>query len=451
MKRLDRATRYTIIICIGLVIFNVVFGFVLSTVAARAMRTQINERMLDISNTAAAMLNGDELAKIDADDYGSPEYESVMKTLTYFQDNIELEYIYCIIQVSEKEFVFGVDPTIEDPGEFGAPIVYTDALYNASKGKAGVDETPYADEWGIFYSSYSPVFDSNGDVAGIVAADFSADWYQNKVKQLHYIIASFISFALLCSVILAILIAGQYNKFFVALIRQMNGLSNGIQLLMDEVDPGGGNDGYSHINDADVDKNLRDAIRLLEEKIVIMQMRLTKQIEIIRSHAYIDALTGINNRTSYMEYLQILEGKMRTNKDIMFSVVVFDINQLKLINDELGHDQGDRLIIETANEIREVFGGNRIYRIGGDEFVAILDNPDPSVLISKLKNIIDKKNKIMPIFKEPGIDMSISVGYATFDPATDKTYSDVFHRADDAMYIDKREFYKTHEDRRNQR
>ena len=93
MKKLDRATRYTIIICVGLVIFNVIFGYVLSTVAAKAMRTQINERMLDISNTAAAMLNGDELARITADDYGSPEYENVMKTLTYFQDNIELEYI----------------------------------------------------------------------------------------------------------------------------------------------------------------------------------------------------------------------------------------------------------------------------------------------------------------------------------------------------------------------
>ena len=451
MKKLDRATRYTIIICIGLVIFNVIFGCVLSTVAAKAMRTLINERMLDISNTAAAMLNGDELARITADDYGSPEYENVMKTLTYFQDNIELEYIYCIIQVSEKEFVFGVDPTIEDPGEFGAPIVFTDALYAASKGKAGVDEKPYVDEWGTFYSSYSPVFDSNGDVAGIVAADFSADWYQNKIKQLGHIIMIFISVALIVSIFLAIAIAGQYSKFFVTLIRKMSDLSSGIQTLMDEVEVADESDGYFTVSEADIDKDMHDAIKLLEEKIVIMQMRLTKQIEIIRSHAYIDGLTGLNNRTSYMEYLQILEEKMRYDQNLVFSVVVFDINQLKMINDDLGHDQGDRLIIETANEIREVFGGNRIYRIGGDEFVAILDNQDPSDLIAKLRIIIDKKNKVMPVFKDAGIDMSISVGFAAYNPETDKTYTDVFHRADNAMYADKRAFYQTHEDRRRSR
>ena len=451
MKKLDRATKYTIVICIGLVIFNVIFGFALSYVAVKAMRTQINERMLDISNTAAAMLNGDELARITADDYGSVEYENVMKTLTYFQDNIELEYIYCVIRVSEKEFVFGVDPTIEDPGEFGSPIVYTDALYNASKGKAGVDEIPYADEWGVFYSSYSPVFDSNGDVAGIVAADFSTDWYQNKISQLKIIIIAFVAASLLISVSIAILIARQYNKFFLALVDKMNVLSNGIQTLINEADPGDEIDGYFSLTDTDSDKSMGDSIKILEEKIVVMQMRLTNQIEIVRSHAYIDTLTGINNRNSYMEYLQILENKMADNPDIVFSVVVFDINQLKMINDDYGHDRGDQLIVTIAKEIHDIFGGNRVYRVGGDEFVAILDEPDPSDKIAKLKEAVAKKNNSESIINDPDFEIAISVGFAAYDPDIDRTYSDVFQRADNAMYVDKRAFYMTHEDRRKRR
>ena len=111
-----------------MILFNLAFGVILSKAALKAMRAQIDERMLDISNTAAAMINGDDLAKMTADDQGSPEYQRVMENLTYFQDNIELSYIYCIMQVGEREFVFGVDPTIENPGEFGSPIVYTDAL-----------------------------------------------------------------------------------------------------------------------------------------------------------------------------------------------------------------------------------------------------------------------------------------------------------------------------------
>ena len=448
MKKYDRVTKYTIIICIGLIIFNIVFGYVLSAVAIKAMRTQINERMLDISNTAAAMLNGDDLVMITSDDYGSAEYERVMKTLSYFQDNIELEYIYCIRQVSEKEFVFGVDPTIEDPGEFGSPIVYTDALYNASKGMASVDMVPYTDDWGVFYSSYSPVFDSDGDVAGIVAADFSAEWYQNKVRQLYFIIVTFISFGLVCSICLAITIASQYEKFFNALIRKMNDLSNGIQTLINEVDPLGDANGDFSTNEADTDAGMRDAIKVLEEKIIIMQMRLTKQIEIIRSHAYIDTLTGINNRNSYMEYLDILEDKLKSNPDMVFSVVVFDINQLKMINDDYGHDMGDKLIITIADEIRKVFGGNRIYRVGGDEFVAILDEPDPSAKITLLKDRIALRSKEKPIRKDLDLEIAISAGCAAYDPDTDRNYSDVFHRADNAMYTDKKAFYQTHIDRR---
>ena len=451
IKKLDRATKYTILICIGLVIFNVIFGFVLSRVAINALRTQINERMLDISNTAAAMLNGDELARIQADDYGSPEYENVMKTLTYFQDNIELSYIYCIIQVSEKEFVFGVDPTIEDPGEFGSPIVYTDALYNASKGTAGVDEIPYADEWGEFYSSYSPVFDSKGNVAGIVAADFSADWYHQRIRQLFYIIVAFISAALIVSIFMAISIARQYNKFFIALVDKMNDLSNGIQTLVKEVDSGEDDFGYFALSDMESDKSVKDSVKLLEEKIVIMQMRLTNQIEVIRSHAYIDGLTGVNNRNSYMEYLQILEGKIISDPGLVFTVIVFDINQLKMINDDFGHDQGDKLIIEVAKEILQVFGGNRIYRVGGDEFVAILDDPDPTEKIYQVKELLAKKNAQLPILDDSNFEVGISIGFATYDPEIDRTYSDVFHRADNAMYADKREFYKTHEDRRMKR
>ena len=107
-----------------------------------------------------------------------------------------------------------------------------------------------------------------------------------------------------------------------------------------------------------------------------------------------------------------------------------------MINDDFGHDEGDKLIIEVSKDILQVFGGNRIYRVGGDEFVAILDDPDPSEKILKVKELLAKK---------------ISIGYATYDPEIDRTYSDVFHRADNAMYVDKREFYKTHEDRRMKR
>jgi len=448
MKRRDRITKYTIVVCIVLIIYNLVFGYALSDVATRDTRAQIEARMLDISNTAAAMIDGDALGKITKEDYGAPEYEKVMKTLTYFQDNIELDYIYCIMQAGEKEFVFGIDPTIEDPGEFGSPIVYTDALYNASRGVADVDDIPYEDAWGTFYSAYSPVFDSNGNVAGIIAVDFDAEWFQGEVRHLYSIVASFILFALACSVILAIAIASQYRRFFSDLMSKMNSLASGIDTLIHEADIGHESDDYMSLVHVDDYKGMRDGIDLLGEKIGVMQMHLKEQIDIVRSHAYVDALTGVNNRNAYTEYLQVLEKKIINNPDFVFSVVVFDINQLKAVNDDLGHDIGDRVIIGTAHDICEVFGEKRVYRVGGDEFVVILDETDFKDKIKVLKDIINRKSAEATAKHKAKVDVGLSVGYAVYDPDKDRTYSEVFHRADNAMYADKRKFYETHEDRR---
>ena len=98
-----------------------------------------------------------------------------------------------------------------------------------------------------------------------------------------------------------------------------------------------------------------DAMTLLVEKIFVMQDMLAIQIEVIRSHAYIDGLTGMNNRTSYEEYQTILEKKMAEKPDLVYSVVVFDINQLKMINDDRGHEEGDKIITEIGVTFGSIF------------------------------------------------------------------------------------------------
>ncbi len=176
-KKLGLTATFAIMVSIMIVAVNLLLGGILMNSSKKSMLTLIQNRMLDISNTAAAMLDGDELENLKKEDKGTPKYQKINDTLAYFQDNIDLKYIYCVTAKGDKEFVFSVDPTIDDPGIFGEPVVYTDALYAASKGTPSVDEEPYSDDWGRFYSAYSPVFDSEGKVAGIVAVDFDAEWY----------------------------------------------------------------------------------------------------------------------------------------------------------------------------------------------------------------------------------------------------------------------------------
>ncbi len=146
------------------------------------IRKAIQQRMLDISNCAAGSVNGDILAGLDEEMIGTPEYDDLYSRLAVFRDNVELEYVYTIKKVGEKDFIFTMDLDQVRPAAYGDSVKYTEALASAGRGVAAVDEVPYSDSWGEFYSAYSPVFDSNGNVAGIVAADFSVDWFEHQLS-----------------------------------------------------------------------------------------------------------------------------------------------------------------------------------------------------------------------------------------------------------------------------
>lgn len=202
-----RKTPFFVIVSIGIIIgINVLLGIVLANNSKMSLKKLIDDRMLGITNAAAKLINGDDLMKLRAEDEGTEAYKKINDTLAAFQNNADLKYVYCIRDMGGKRFVFTVDPTIEDPGKFGDPVAYTDALYTASGGIAATDDEPYTDGWGRFYSAYSPVFDSSGQVAGIVAADFSAEWYDEQVSAQRRSIEIFILVSvLICFVLMRML------------------------------------------------------------------------------------------------------------------------------------------------------------------------------------------------------------------------------------------------------
>ena len=183
MKKKGLRARIVVITALFLLVTNLALGAVLMQQSRNAVRTQIDERMLDVVNTAAAMLDGDVLDRLTAGDAGTPEYQSVLDTLVVFRDNINLAYIYYVREEADGTFTFGIDSDPVAPGKFGAPVINTEALRRAGRGEPSVDDKPYVDEWGRYISAYSPVFNSRGGVAGIVAVDFEAEWYERQLNQ----------------------------------------------------------------------------------------------------------------------------------------------------------------------------------------------------------------------------------------------------------------------------
>ena len=252
------------------------------------LRKQVQDRMLSVANVAANMLNGDVLEELEAKDEGTKGYQEVYDTLANFQGEENLKYIYCIREVGNKQYIFTVDPTKLDPAEFGEMVVYTEALYAASRGQAAVDETSYEDDWGRFYSAYSPVFDSFGDVAGIVAADFSAEWYEKVVNSFAQIILLVCIFIALAGMLLLRFIRkrvqkelGDANEALAFALRDVGDLKNGLAAALGQEKKT--KKAESRETEAE-EKSVLNEVNLLERQIEGIRQEIKDCVDFLHAH-----------------------------------------------------------------------------------------------------------------------------------------------------------------------
>ena len=159
------------------------------------------------------------------------------------------------------------------------------------------------------------------------------------------------------------------------------------------------------------------------------------QVDIEAKIARKDTLTGIRNRNAYEEELRRLERQLEEG-NTKFGFAVIDVNFLKSINDSYGHECGNLAIKECCGLICRVFSHSPVFRIGGDEFVVILENEDyeQAEKLAADFSRLQKREK-----KEAWKRVSAAIGYALYDETKDKSVEDTFSRADKAMCARKRE------------
>jgi diguanylate cyclase (GGDEF)-like protein/PAS domain S-box-containing protein len=148
-----------------------------------------------------------------------------------------------------------------------------------------------------------------------------------------------------------------------------------------------------------------------------------KQIELLSFH---DQLTGLYNRRFYEEELRRLD----TERNFPLTIVMGDVNGLKLINDSFGHEMGDELLKKVAEVLKlGCRADDIIARLGGDEFVIILPKTDGF----EAEQIIKRINDFSLREKIGSINISISFGYGTKNTEEEKT-EEIFKKAEDHMY-----------------
>ena len=174
--------------------------------------------------------------------------------------------------------------------------------------------------------------------------------------------------------------------------------------------------------------NKKQDVALLEMENKYQKSQLEIQ-DIYYKFAYEDALTGLKNRRAFEE----IKEKNLTKKTLCISL---DINNLKQINDNHGHHEGDKALIAITGVIKKTFSNHeKIYRIGGDEFVVILDNKDGSHAEGYAEQI---KLSLKNLSASLAYDISVAAGWCCSIKDKTKTIDEMVGIADQRMYKYKR-------------
>ncbi|MBO4453064.1 MAG: diguanylate cyclase [Clostridia bacterium] len=185
--------------------------------------------------------------------------------------------------------------------------------------------------------------------------------------------------------------------------------------------------------------NRDDEVGILTKTFSRLIGNLKVYISDLNSLVYADALTSVRNKGAFDVHARELQTRInKREKGLEFAICLFDCNDLKHINDEHGHDKGDVYLKTASSLISRVFHHSPVFRVGGDEFVAILQYDDYKRRDQLLKDFEKSSADMRKAAEGEWERVSVAIGIAAYDPETDESVDDVLRRADKLMYEDKR-------------
>lgn len=180
-----------------------------------------------------------------------------------------------------------------------------------------------------------------------------------------------------------------------------------------------------------------DEVGILTTAFRKLVTRLKVHISELNRRIYTDALTNLRNKGAYDMYIDELGKELAEGTQDEFAIVAFDCNDLKRINDSFGHDKGDIYLRTACRIICNVYSHSPVFRVGGDEFMAVLTRGDYLKRDELLDVFVSRVWEQTTSARNDWEKASIAVGMATYDPGQDLSVEDVAQRADKRMYDDK--------------
>lgn len=361
-----------------------------------------------------------------------PEYISLFKQIETFHNKNDAKFLcLCWADLTNNRFVYLVDDASEEerclPGSFD-DFTEEDMSIHEHIREGFTPEITNMPEYGYLASVARPIFDEDDEVAAFVLVDLSMDAIVAKEKEntktLTIVLLSIsLATVIIGSILVVILIARPLR----ILKKAANEYTKGNDQELNKF-------AKVKINTKDEIEDLSHSMQQMEKDInhyIVDLLSAQKKADEMKHLADRDALTGMFNKRAYFEMEEQINNQIKKG-EAKYAITMIDLNDLKVINDNMGHEKGDEVIIVLAEAIKETYKNSYSYRVGGDEFVVVSFNED-------LTNIENLRKELKKNALARNNHVSAAVGIAIFNKKLDNNFEDTFKRADVKMYQNKKD------------
>lgn len=191
--------------------------------------------------------------------------------------------------------------------------------------------------------------------------------------------------------------------------------------------------------DVEINYDGNDELGALTSTFKQLVSHVKEHITELSKRVFVDPLTSVRNKGAFSDYLDGLQGQIDDDtKETEFAICVFDCDNLKIVNDKYGHDKGDTYLKTASRLICRIFQHSPVFRIGGDEFAAVLQNEDYKTKDDLVESFEKEKSLINESTDNVWEQVHITMGMSVYDPEQDRAVTDTVRRADKEMYTRKR-------------
>jgi diguanylate cyclase (GGDEF)-like protein len=187
----------------------------------------------------------------------------------------------------------------------------------------------------------------------------------------------------------------------------------------------------------ELEKNVEDRTAELVRTNEILQAEIVERKKLeekLRTASITDELTGLLNRRGFLVIAQKQVDIAKRDKRRL-SILYMDLNEMKKINDEFGHKEGDQALVDIATILKKTYrASDSIARMGGDEFIVLITEPHGSTIEKIVAHHIQDNLRIHNEQTEKGYRLTVSMGIVHYDPEQPCSLEELLVRADELMY-----------------